>query len=96
MIRQERGRVEALPSYWTGGDAARNSFPGSARATLVSKEKVRLFDDPQHWRERADEARTTAALIRDAETKATMLRIANDYERLARRTEERLARGSAK
>jgi hypothetical protein len=49
-------------------------------------------DDPAHWRKRAKEARTLADQMNDAQSKQTMMRIAEDYERLARRAEER-ARG---
>jgi hypothetical protein len=46
-------------------------------------------DDPAHWRKRAKEARTLADQMNDAQSKQTMMRIAEDYERLARRAEER-------
>jgi len=49
-------------------------------------------DDPAHWRKRVKEARTLADQMNDAQSKQTMMRIAEDYERLARRAEER-ARG---
>jgi hypothetical protein len=41
------------------------------------------LDDPEHWRGRAEEARTVAEQLSDAESKRTILRIANDYERMA-------------
>jgi hypothetical protein len=53
---------------------------------------MKIYNDPQHWRDRADEARATAAQIVDPETRTTMLRIAEDYERLARLGEQRLTR----
>jgi hypothetical protein len=37
-------------------------------------------DDPAHWRKRAKEARTLADQMNDAQSKQTMMRIAEDYE----------------
>jgi len=50
-----------------------------------------LFNDPKHWRERAEEARRHAEQMADAEAKRTMLGIADSYEQLARKAEARLA-----
>jgi rubrerythrin len=47
-------------------------------------------DDPAHWRQRADEARALAEQITDRDARQMMLRIAEDYEKLAKRAEERL------
>jgi hypothetical protein len=44
-----------------------------------------IYDDPEHWHDRAEEARATAGHARDPEVKATMLSIALEYERLERR-----------
>ena len=47
--------------------------------------------DPKHWLDRAKEARALAEQIDDPEAKRTMIGIADDYERLAKRAEERAA-----
>ena len=47
------------------------------------------INDPEHWRARAEEMRTLAEDVTDEESRKTMLRIAQDYERLAERAVER-------
>ncbi len=53
---------------------------------------ARSINDPQHWLDRAKEARALAEAIADLEAKRMMLGIADNYERLAPRAEERAAR----
>jgi hypothetical protein len=48
-----------------------------------------FLDDPKHWRDRAEEARTRADQLADSRSKSAMLRIADDYELLANRAEAR-------
>ena len=48
------------------------------------------INDPKHWSDRAEEARTVADQTDDPDSKRKMLRIAEDYEELARRAEKRL------
>jgi hypothetical protein len=50
------------------------------------------LNDPEHWRQRSEEARRMADLISDKPSKEAMLRIAEDYERHAKRAEERAER----
>jgi len=51
-----------------------------------------FIHDPAHWRQRAEEARTIAEQMSDPEAKRMMLEIAEDYEKLAKRAEERTAK----
>jgi hypothetical protein len=55
---------------------------------MVVKEKP----DPDNWRKRAEEARAIAVQMSDPHTKATMLAIARDYDKLAVRAEQRAAK----
>ena len=50
------------------------------------------INDPKYWRERAEEARTVANEMTIPDAKRRTLRIADDYEELARRAERRLKR----
>ena len=47
--------------------------------------------DPEHWRFRAEEARTVADQMTHEAARTIMRRIANDYDRLAKLAEEQLA-----
>lgn len=48
-----------------------------------------LINDPEHWRKRADEARSLANDMKDEISKQMMLQIADDYEHRAKRAEQR-------
>jgi len=48
-----------------------------------------FINDSDHWRKRAEEMRTLAEDLRDPVARATMLRVAEDYEKLAVRADRR-------
>jgi hypothetical protein len=47
------------------------------------------INDPDYWRDWADQIRVLAADIRDKENKARLLRLAADYEELGDQTAKR-------
>ena len=54
-----------------------------------------LLNDPEHWRERARIIRNLSAEMVDPVSKSLMLKIADDYEVLAQRAEDRVAHRAA-
>jgi hypothetical protein len=58
-------------------------------SNLVSPYSI---NDPKHWLNRAKETRALAEQIANSEAKRTMLKNADDYERLAQGAEERAAK----
>jgi hypothetical protein len=49
-----------------------------------------VFNDPEHWRTRALEARALADKMADTEGRSRMISIAQEYDRLADRATVRL------
>jgi hypothetical protein len=49
------------------------------------------INDPRHWRARAAQMRAMSDWMKDAETKATMLKLADDYDKLAERVDSSLS-----
>jgi hypothetical protein len=48
------------------------------------------MDDPNHWRNRAEEARVQADQLNEPQARKIMLDAAADYDRLAQRAYKRL------
>ena len=48
-----------------------------------------LVNDPEHWKNRAEEMRATAEDVKDPMAREMMLGIAADYEKLAERAAKR-------
>ena len=75
------------------GDRQRVNAVRDARSSRMNAQTpASTFNDPEHWRQRAEEARRMVDLMGDIPSKEAMLRIAEDYERLAKRAEERAKR----
>jgi len=47
------------------------------------------INDPGHWRKRAGEMRALAADVKEDDAKAIMVRLADDYDKLAARAAQR-------
>jgi hypothetical protein len=63
--------------------------PSSPELFMPPEMFFRFSNNPAYWRDRAAEACTMASAA-DAEAKAILLRLANDFVRLADRAEARL------
>jgi hypothetical protein len=49
-----------------------------------------LMNNPEHWKLRAEEARLAAKHLDDPEAKAAMLKVAEEYDRVAIRASQRV------
>jgi hypothetical protein len=50
-----------------------------------------ILDNPEHWRERAEKTRTIADKLLDIESKFRLMKIADEYNRLAKRAKKQMA-----
>jgi hypothetical protein len=62
---------------------------GRRKRTINLAMSGRFTSDPEHWRQRAAQMRLLAKESNDLDAKATMLRIADDYDHLAERADMR-------
>ena len=56
---------------------------------------ARGINDAKHWRDRAAEMRVLSDEIKDPQAQRMMLKLANDYDKLADRAEDRASRNKA-
>jgi aryl-alcohol dehydrogenase-like predicted oxidoreductase len=49
---------------------------------------VRLLNDARHWRDRAAQIRALSDWMSDAQRRARILKLANDYDKLAEQARE--------
>jgi hypothetical protein len=63
--------------------------PYRKRAPTIPVNELSTSGSGEHWRKRADEARSIAYDMKDEISKQMMLQIADDYERLAKSAERR-------
>jgi len=59
------------------------------KAQQFHQDRQHILDDPQHWLDRAEEMRRLAEEMRDLQTRRMMLSIAQGYDKLAQRAQER-------
>lgn len=82
---------------WIDGQIANGRFTSRTAAVLellgrgLESEPMTAgyINDLDHWRERAAEIRTLAAEMKEEDTKAILVRLAADYDKLAARTAQR-------
>ena len=53
---------------------------------------LQSLNDAKHWRDRAAEMRVLSDEMKDFEARTLMLKLANDYDKLGDRAEDRAAR----
>jgi hypothetical protein len=49
-----------------------------------------LLNNPEHWSARVEETRTMAVGVSDPMARASLLRVAEEYDELVRRADQRL------
>ena len=78
-----------MVSLINGVKARRRRASDLRRSRERSFVPASLINNPQHLRKRADEARSLADDMKDEISKQMTLQIADDYEYLAKRAEQR-------
>ncbi|TMJ94726.1 MAG: hypothetical protein E6G77_22175 [Alphaproteobacteria bacterium] len=73
---------------WNAGPGGIVPLPDLQTACAIVPDST--LDDPKHWEERAEEAGSIAEELKDPESKRMLLRIADDYDRLAAHARARM------
>jgi hypothetical protein len=83
--------IRVIIATWNKNHMAFPELKGfTVRGTACSMPSAPHFNDPDHWHQRAEECRVLADEMSNQRTKRTMLRIADDYDKLAMRACVRL------
>ena len=77
-----------MPRWVSQGHLIRDMPPGGFAVSGAAKKvcnamPVPSYRDRKHWRDRANEARAVADLLKDPSARLQMLNIAQAYERMA-------------
>ena len=64
-------------------------LPGLFSETPGGAHGLNHVNDVNHWRDRAAEMRILSRMVKDIEAQANMARLADDYDKLAERAEQR-------
>lgn len=94
LLEADLGEAEIA---WVDEQIAKGRFASRPAAVLellrrgLESESMpaSYINDPEHWRNRAEEMRALAAEMNEQETKTIMLRLATDYDKLAERAAQR-------
>ena len=73
-----------------GFSAISNCAPAYAAIEERKSMTLQGINDAKHWRDRAAEMRVLSADMKDFEARTLMLKLANDYDKLADRAENRV------
>ena len=79
-----------LSAMLRGFSAISNCAPAYAAIEERKSMTLQGINDAKHWRDRAAEMRVLSADMKDFEARTLMLKLANDYDKLADRAEDRV------
>jgi hypothetical protein len=82
--------IRVIIPIWNKNHIALPELGCTAGERARSMPDIAHLNDPEHWRRRAEESRALAEQMSDETSKKMMLKIADDYEKLAARAAARL------